>query len=82
MSPVSDTSRSPLEPTPRSKKIAAFLIILYVLVTIIPLLLIVTTAFKSVTDAVTYPPKIVFKPSLEGFVNLFTQRTRQPKEYL
>jgi multiple sugar transport system permease protein len=79
---ASDTSRSPLEPTSRSRKIAASLIILYVLVTVIPLLLIVTTAFKSVTDAVTYPPKIVFKPSLEGFVNLFTQRTRQPKEYL
>ena len=82
MPPKQDTSRSPLEPSSRSKKIAAFLIVLYVLVTIIPLVLIVTTAFKSVPDAIYYPPKIVFKPSLEGFVNLFTQRTRQPKEYL
>jgi multiple sugar transport system permease protein len=40
------------------------------------------TAFKSVPDAITYPPKLIFKPSLEGFVNLFTQRTRQPKAYL
>lgn len=77
-----DTTRSPLEPSSRSRKLSAVLIIVYVLITIIPLLLIVITAFKSVPDAITYPPKLIFKPSLEGFVNLFTQRTRQPKEYL
>ncbi len=82
MLPHKDTSRSPLEPSSGSRKIAAFLLIVYAVITIIPMLLIVTTAFKSVTDSITYPPKIVFEPSLEGFVNLFTQRTRQSKEYL
>ena len=77
-----DTSRSPLEASSRSRKIAAAIILVYVAITVIPLLLIVTTALKSVPDAITYPPKLVFKPSLEGFVNLFTQRTRQSKEYL
>ncbi|MCP4403354.1 MAG: carbohydrate ABC transporter permease [bacterium] len=77
-----DTSRSPLEPSSGTKKMAAFVIVIYVAITIIPLLLIVTTALKSVPDAITYPPKIIFRPSLEGFVNLFTQRTRQSKEYL
>ncbi len=77
-----DISRSPLEASSRSRKLAAFLVVVYVVITMIPLGLIVTTAFKSVPDSITYPPKIIFTPSLEGFVNLFTQRTRQSKEYL
>ncbi len=82
MSTQIDTSRSPLEASSFSKKIAAFIVIGYALIALIPMLLIVTTAFKSTTDAITYPPKIIFKPSLEGVVNLSTQRTRQSKEYL
>jgi multiple sugar transport system permease protein len=27
-------------------------------------------------DSIAYPPKILFEPSLEGYVNLFTTRTR------
>jgi multiple sugar transport system permease protein len=42
----------------------------------------VMTSFKSADDAVSYPPLVFFDPSLEGWVNLFTQRTRQPQEYL
>ena len=82
MSTQIDTSRSPLEASTFSKRIAAFIVIGYALIALIPMLLIVTTAFKSTTDAITYPPKIIFKPSLEGVVNLATQRTRQSKEYL
>ena len=43
---------------------------------ILPLLWIVATAFKSQSDAIAYPPKVIFQPTLEGFVNLFTVRTR------
>ena len=82
MPKIPDTSRSPLEPSKASKRIAAFLISLYVAVTFIPMLLIVTTAFKTPSEAISYPPKMLFRPSLEGFVNLATQRTRQSKEYL
>jgi multiple sugar transport system permease protein len=42
----------------------------------------VLTGFKSVDSAVSYPPEVIFEPSLEGYVNLFTARTRQSEEYL
>ncbi|MCD4719701.1 MAG: carbohydrate ABC transporter permease [Desulfobacula sp.] len=82
MSTHPDTSRSPLEASSLSKKIAAIIVIVYATIALIPMLLIVATAFKSTTDAITYPPKVIFKPSLEGIVNLATNRTRQSKEYL
>jgi multiple sugar transport system permease protein len=37
-----------------------------------PLLWIIATGFKSSTDSIAYPPKILFEPTLEGYVNLFT----------
>ncbi|MDA9679025.1 carbohydrate ABC transporter permease [Alphaproteobacteria bacterium] len=77
-----DTSRSPMEPSGFSKKIAAFIIIVYTVVTLIPITWIVLTGFKSVDSAVSYPPEVIFEPSLEGYVNLFTARTRQSEEYL
>ena len=70
------------EPSRRSKWIAGTLVILYALITMIPLLWILATGFKSPADAISYPPKIVFEPTLEGYVNLFTTRTRQTDEYL
>ena len=77
-----DTSRSPMEPSGFSRKIAAFIIIVYTVVTLIPITWIVLTGFKSVDSAVSYPPEVIFEPSLEGYVNLFTSRTRQSEEYL
>ena len=77
-----DTSRSPMEPSGFSRKIAAFIIIVYTVVTLIPITWIVLTGFKSVESAVSYPPEVIFEPSLEGYVNLFTARTRQSEEYL
>ena len=77
-----DTSRSPMEPSGFSRKIAAFIIIVYTVVTLIPITWIVLTGFKSVDSAVSYPPEVIFEPSLEGYVNLFTARTRQSEEYL
>ena len=40
------------------------------------------TGFKTPSDAIAYPPKVVFDPALEGYVNLFTERTRQTPEYM
>ncbi|MGO6906885.1 carbohydrate ABC transporter permease, partial [Rhizobium ruizarguesonis] len=37
---------------------------------------------KSPPDSISYPPKIVFTPSLEGYCNLFTTRTRQTPDYI
>ena len=56
--------------------------ILYALITMIPLLWIFAHRFKSPDDAISYPPKVVFTPSLEGYCNLFTTRSRQTPEYI
>ncbi len=34
------------------------------------------------SDAIAYPPKVIFQPTLEGFVNLFTVRTRQTPDFI
>jgi len=41
---------------------------------LLPVIWMGMTAFKSLPDAVSVPPKVFFTPTLEGFVNLFTQR--------
>jgi len=63
-------------------RLAALLVILYAAVTIAPLLWIVQTSFKTPSDAIAYPPKLFAEPSLEGYVNLFTTRSRQTEEYI
>jgi multiple sugar transport system permease protein len=66
----------------RGKIFAAAIVILYALVTIAPLVWILLTAFKSPSDSIAYPPKVLFEPSLEGYVNLFTVRSRQTPEFI
>lgn len=73
---------SPLEPSSFSRKSAAIIIIIYCFISLIPIVWMVMTSFKSANDAVSYPPLVYFDPSLEGWVNLFTQRSRQSQEYL
>jgi multiple sugar transport system permease protein len=79
---MSTTAHSVVESSPRAKAIAGALVILYALISLAPLLWIGATAFKSPEDAIAYPPKLVFTPSLEGYVNLFTVRTRQTPEFI
>lgn len=69
-------------PSRRQKAVAAVLVGGYALITILPLLWIIATGFKSPADSIAYPPKVVFEPTLEGYVNLFTTRTRVPAETL
>ncbi|CAO3429924.1 carbohydrate ABC transporter permease [Azospirillum endophyticum] len=57
-------------------------VILYALITLVPLLWIVQTSFKTPPDSIAYPPKVIAEPSLEGYVNLFTTRSRQTPEYI
>ena len=64
------------EPSKRQKWLAGGLVIFYALITLMPLLWIIATGFKSPADAIAYPPKVLFDPTLEGYVNLFTTRTR------
>jgi len=71
-------SFSVTEPSGRQKWFAGTLVILYALITLMPLVWIIATGFKSPSDAIAYPPKVLFEPTLEGYVNLFTSRTRLP----
>ncbi|NCQ23341.1 MAG: sugar ABC transporter permease [Rhodobacteraceae bacterium CG17_big_fil_post_rev_8_21_14_2_50_63_15] len=74
-------SYSVSDPSRRTKWIAGIAVTLYAVITILPLLWIIATGFKSPADSIAYPPKIFFEPTLEGYVNLFTTRTRvNPEE--
>ena len=76
------SSYSVTEPSSRQKWTAGALVVLYALVTLLPLVWIVATGFKSPSDAIAYPPKVIFEPTLEGYVNLFTTRTRMNPDAL
>ncbi|MEL6998870.1 MAG: carbohydrate ABC transporter permease [Pseudomonadota bacterium] len=68
------------EPSRRQKWIAAVLVITYAVITMLPLIWIISTGFKTSEDSIAYPPKVTFEPSLEGYVNLFTTQTLQSGE--
>ncbi|SEL79858.1 carbohydrate ABC transporter membrane protein 2, CUT1 family [Roseovarius azorensis] len=69
-------------PSRRLKWAAGILVVGYALITLMPLLWIMATGFKTSPDSIAYPPKVIFAPSLEGYVNLFTTQTRQTADYL
>jgi multiple sugar transport system permease protein len=76
------TAHSVVAPTPLARRVAAALVTGYALVCVVPLLWIFLTGFKTPPDSISYPPKVLFEPSLEGYCNLFTTRTRQSAEYI
>ncbi|PKP63502.1 MAG: sugar ABC transporter permease [Alphaproteobacteria bacterium HGW-Alphaproteobacteria-8] len=69
-------------PSARRRWVAGVLVTLYALITMAPLVWIFMTGFKSPSDSISYPPKLIFEPTLEGYVNLFTTRSRQTPEYM
>lgn len=73
-------SFSVTEPSDRQKWFAGIIVVGYALLTMLPLLWIIATGFKSSSDAIAYPPKVMFEPSMEGYVNLFTTQTRLSTE--
>ena len=75
-------SFSVTDPSLRTKWFAGLLVVGYAVLTLIPLLWIIATGFKSPTDSIAYPPVVVFEPTLEGYVNLFTDRTRATEKML
>lgn len=79
---MSTSAHSVVEPGKWSRAIAGGAVVLYALVTMIPLAWIFLTGFKSPPDSISYPPKVLFQPTLEGYVNLFTTRSRQTPEYM
>eukprot|EP01036_Dinobryon_divergens_P040772 gene40772-53951_t len=82
MSQGISTAHSVVEPTALSKRIAMAVVVLYAVITLVPLLWIFLTSIKSPPDSISYPPKVVFQPSIEGYCNLFTTRSRQTPEYI
>jgi len=76
------TAHSVVEPSRTTKRVAGALVLLYAIITLTPLIWIGLTSIKSPTDSISYPPKIVFSPSLEGSCNLFTTRSRQTADYI
>ena len=76
------SARSIVEPTAATRWSAGLVVVLYALVSLIPIVWIVMTSFKSPPDAIAYPPRVFFEPTLEGYVNLFTTRSRQTPEYM
>jgi multiple sugar transport system permease protein len=76
------TAHSVVEPTSTTRIIAAVIVVLYSFITIVPLAWIILTGFKTQSDAISYPPKVVFSPTIDGYCNLFTTRSRQSPEYI
>ncbi|MDM9623884.1 carbohydrate ABC transporter permease [Rhizobium sp. S96] len=77
-----NAAHSVVEPSATSKRVAGAIVIVYALITLIPLVWIFLTSIKSPPDSISYPPKIVFSPTVEGYCNLLTTRTRQTPEYI
>jgi multiple sugar transport system permease protein len=73
-------SASVTEPSQRQKWCAGILVIGYAIITLLPLVWIIATGFKSSPDSISYPPKVLFQPTVEGYVNLFTTQTRLSNE--
>jgi len=76
------TSHSVVDPRPGTRAVAGILVLLYAMISMLPLLWIGLTSIKSPPDSIAYPPKLLFQPTLEGYCNLFTTRTRQTPDYI
>ena len=70
------------EPSSVMRWLAAVVVVTYAVISLLPLAWIGATAFKSQSDAIAYPPKVIFTPTLEGFVDLFTVQTHQPHDFI
>jgi len=75
-------AHSIVEPGPLSRNVAGVIVIVYAIVALVPLAWIFLTSIKTPPDSISYPPKVIFDPSLEGYCNLFTTRSRQTPDYL
>jgi multiple sugar transport system permease protein len=60
----------------------ALVVLILAVILLVPVFVMVLTAFKTRPDAIHVPPKLIFKPSLEGVVFLFTERAAPPPALL
>ena len=82
MSGYRSYAHSVVEPSPLARRIAGTVVVLYALVSMVPLAWIFLTSIKSPPDSIAYPPKVLFRPSVEGYCNLFTTQSRQVSDYI
>jgi multiple sugar transport system permease protein len=74
--PVTESSRVD-KLTPRSRlthNLRAIIVIVIAIVILIPIFVMINTAFKTRPEVVAVPPKVIYTPTLEGFVLLLTER--------
>lgn len=58
------------------KRIKALIVIIFAIIGLIPVAVMLLTSFKSRTEVVRVPPRVIFEPTLEGFVFLLTERSQ------
>ena len=58
------------------RQVRAVLVVIVAIVLLVPVVVMGITAFKSRSDVVSVPPKLIFDPTLEGFVFLFYERSQ------
>lgn len=58
------------------KNIRAIVVLILAFIGLIPVFAMGITAFKSRAEVVSVPPKVIFEPTLEGFVFLLTERSQ------
>lgn len=58
-----------------SRAIRIVIVVAYAMISLIPVFWMITAAFKSRPDVLAIPPKVVFTPTIEGFVSLLTKRS-------
>ncbi len=61
------------------KRIRALLVVIFAAIALIPVFVMIITAFKSRIEVVNVPPRVIFEPTLEGFVFLLTERSQMAK---
>jgi multiple sugar transport system permease protein len=74
--PVTESIRvDKVSPSARRRRgVRAGIVIALAIIGLIPIMVMIMTAFKTRADVVSVPPKVAFRPSLEGFVFLLTDR--------
>ena len=76
--PVTESTRvDKVKPRARiGRQVRAVLVVIVAVVLLVPVVVMGITAFKSRSDVVSVPPKLIFDPTLEGFVFLFYERSQ------
>ena len=65
-----------------AKKVRAVIVVIVAIVLLVPVAIMLMTAFKSRADVVSVPPKLLFEPTVEGLVFLLTERSQMGQEAL